>query len=774
MAAAKTADGDEGLQGVGATGKAPRTRLKDAESLDTIYKKLVSADDESARNRASVDAMFDGEPPYDDAELEAAGQSQRCNLDFGEGLGALDAALTGYYDLTNSVDVLARVYTTHGADAAERAEWEQVMSEEVHRTIKEWSEFESLFQRLCTEIVKHGVGIVFHPNDATWQFESSGWSGFRIPRTTKASEEKIEIAIAERTYPVHELYRFIDRAQVDPGWNIKEVERALVLAKNPDSKNVRRDWEALQRDLKNNDLGASYEASKGVKVIHAWVREFSGKVSHYISLQNGSNADFLYKKADRFPSMSACFTIFTYGVGNGYYSSIRGLGYRIFPSIQVCNRLRGQAVDGAMFASSVMVQPENEKASQDLELTYVGPYAVLPPNFKVIPVTLPNVANQVLPVIQDLSMLVQNNTGSYRPRAVASDGQERTAKEVTLQAQHEAMLSTAALNLFYLPWGRLLTSVVMRLVSSKLRVEDQGGKEAAAFIKRCLARGVPKEALDKIDRVDPVRAIGYGSAAMRGMAFDEMLTLAGSLDELGKNRLLRDKFASKLGGYHAVDAYLPRLENVSRQPVDAKIAEFENSMFRRGEEMSVRDGENDAVHAAMHAPLIIEAMAAIDEALQTEQPDWNALQQIVTFLRVAVPHTAQHTEKVLADPLHEKEAKQLKQLLQHADAKTEAATAGLQKALAAQQEQAAAEQAQQPPQADPKTQKMLQESQTKQQIAVQESQSKLQQKAMESQQRMGIRDVQAAQKMRQSREKSEQARAFPTSAASKARAPRAK
>ena len=57
------------------------TSVKNAVSL---YVKLVQADEESARKRSKLDAMFDGVPPYDHAVLKSTGQGARTNVNFGE------------------------------------------------------------------------------------------------------------------------------------------------------------------------------------------------------------------------------------------------------------------------------------------------------------------------------------------------------------------------------------------------------------------------------------------------------------------------------------------------------------------------------------------------------------------------------------------------------------------------------------------------------------------------------------------------------------------
>jgi hypothetical protein len=65
-------------------GSAPSSRIKDPDALHQVFLRLKQADDVNARNRAEVDAMFDGASPWDDNVLRQAGMASRCNLNFGE------------------------------------------------------------------------------------------------------------------------------------------------------------------------------------------------------------------------------------------------------------------------------------------------------------------------------------------------------------------------------------------------------------------------------------------------------------------------------------------------------------------------------------------------------------------------------------------------------------------------------------------------------------------------------------------------------------------
>ncbi|NBO27306.1 MAG: hypothetical protein EBU96_11070, partial [Actinobacteria bacterium] len=144
------------LETITDSGKPPRSRIKDAKSAHSIFLTMRNADDSSAIDRQKVQAMLDGEPPYNPSQLKSLGQGYRANLNFGEAAAALETSLAAYSDLVNSVDKLALVKTSEG-DPSQRAEWESIIAEEFHRTLVDWDEFYYKQQLLAHQFVAYGV-----------------------------------------------------------------------------------------------------------------------------------------------------------------------------------------------------------------------------------------------------------------------------------------------------------------------------------------------------------------------------------------------------------------------------------------------------------------------------------------------------------------------------------------------------------------------------------------------------------------------------------------
>jgi hypothetical protein len=747
------------------TGAAPKCRVDNVDAGRAIYLATKKADEGSSRNRALIDSMFNGAPPFNANDLIEMGQGDRTNLDFGDAAALKDQALAGYYDLTSSVDKLARVQTSHGAPE-QQAEWNEIISEEFHRTLREWKEFEFNHQRLCDYFVSHGVGVTFFEDEVDWRWRVAGLSEFRIPRATRANEHEIEVAMADREYRADELYAFIKDPEIAEqlGWDVKTTRSAIQRSCQEDQSMSLGDWEKLEVELKNNDILYGHAKSKAVKVVHMWVREFSGKVSHLMFLQDPLNSltkdeKFLFKRENRFESPTNCFVTFCYGVGNGTYHGIRGLGFKIYPHIQVLNRLRCGMVDGALLSSSLIVQPSDSssRAIDDLTLTYYGPYALFPPGLKIVEKAVPNLQQNIIPVISDMAMQMQNNAGAYQTRAAGADGQSRTAYEVRSQLQKEATLSSASINLFYHPWKRLLAEVYHRLARVDYSALEPGGREAIDFRKRCIKRGVPLEAIIKVKQVDPVRAIGYGSPQMRTAAVDETMSIFGSLDEQGRINLLRDRIACRFG-QEVVDRYLPPPNTNLRPPLDYKIAVLENATMSSGSPIPVSPGENHFIHAGTH----LQALDQLDQAIASGQANpQNALTAMQNFL----PHTQEHVAALGQDLVRKDQVALMTQRLQQLGASSKRLQDELQAQAENEQKGAEAEAQRQQTameadyramqekiakmeQLSPEAQQKLLEKRADMQMKIEKHQIEMQMKAAASQQKMILDDAVAASKVR--------------------------
>ena len=600
------------LQSLDETGKPVETRLKDVKSAISIFKTLFRADEKSATNRARVDAMFDGAAPYNQGSLATSGQPLKTNLNFGEAQRLLDISLSAYVDLYSSLETLVEVSGTMG-EKSQVAPQEEIVADELTHLMRSWPEFHSAYLRLCTTFIKHGVSIAYFDTPDDWKFRVGGFTDILIPRQTPASESCIDVAVGRREYLLHELYAFIrnEGPASSVGWNVNEVKR--VITKN--AKTTGRttttgtgysDYEAMQQEFKNNDIYSGIQ-NPTVSVLHFWVKEMDGSISHYIAAEN-SPKDFMYKKISRYQNAEQAYVMFTYGVGsNGTYHSVRGLGQRIFSHIQTSNRLRCQQIDGAMLSSAVMIQPENQRSLDELQFTYYGAYAVMSPNVKIVEKAIPNLGTAVQPALQDLTDQLQLNTDTVSTYGPNQSSPYRNQMQVSADIDVTTRLSGASLNLFYASWNRLLREMVRRIVTTKRR--DSAVKD---FFDRCRSRGVPEKFITSLDvnRTKAVRSIGNGSFANRMLALRELQGISGQFDDVGRRNLTRDIVSTRVG-HDLADRYVPA-EVQKRPTVDVKIAFFENQQLQQGQNVPVIASEMHGTHLEIHVPVLNQMIEALN------------------------------------------------------------------------------------------------------------------------------------------------------------------
>ena len=719
-------------------GKAVETRLKNVKCAISIFQTLAKADEKSSVNRARIDAMFDGSAPYNQTNLVASGQPLKTNLNFGEAQRLLDISLSSYVDLYSSLERLVEVQGTLG-EQSEITPSEEIVADELTHLMRSWPEFHSAYLRLCTTFIKHGVGIAYFDTPDDWKFRVGGFSDILIPRQTPSSESCIDIAVGRREYLLHELYAFVKNpeAAAKVGWDVDEVKR--IISKNVSTKG--RDgssggvdnYEVLQQEMKNNDIYQGIQ-NPTVSVLHFWVKEMDGSVSHYMAAENQPK-DFMYKKVSRYESAEQAYVMFSYGVGsNGTYHSIRGLGQRIFAHIQTSNRLRCQQIDGAMLASAVMIQPEDQRSLDELQFTYYGAYAVMSPNVRIVEKAIPNLGTAVQPALQDLTQQLQLNTDTISTYGPNQSSPYRNQMQVATDVDVTSRLSGASLNLFYASWNRLLREVVRRVVTTK-----KSGKEIKDFYVRCAKRGVAPEFIKTLDvsRTKAVRSIGSGSRADRMLALRELQGVSGQFDDVGRRNLTRDIVSTRVG-HDLADRYAPANEE-KRPTVDVKIAFFENQQLQEGGSIPVISNEMHGTHLEVHVPVLSQ----IIEAINTGDAD---PMQVLPMLQSFYQHISDTAQLAAGDPALEPLVKDTKQVLQYAEEAINNTMKAVQKMERDQRE----EQGVGGPEAEMAEQDAkVEEHQIKMQIAQEKAELDMAIKQKKHEQEMAIRDAKAALEFRE-------------------------
>lgn len=723
------------------TGKIIKSRLPDSESAFSVFNAFRQNDQIASLDRARANAVIDGFAPYNQGDLEAAGQGERFNVNWGDANAAVNASLVAYNDLTNSTDTLVR-FSTKWGDKSSRMETEMKMAEAFSwLNRKLWgAEYEYWSQLNASFFVKEGPSLVYFPNMKDWRYRSARIGEFLIPGDTFASEEYFDICFLCEQVRVHELYGYIkdERKAKRLGWNVAAVKDAIINYCGPDAQNVTSNqWERIEELLKNKDYSYSYARSEKVRIVHCLVKEYDGTVSHHIMLEQFPEIEYLYTRVSAYKKMHHFLTLFKSEIGNGYLKSIRGLGYKGFAYWNAINRLKCQLAESAAMSGTFAVQPGDEVDFDKLQVIQYGPYAVIPAGLKKFDWVSPNLNTSLIPAIQYFNNQLDNNTGSYATRQVAPST-ERTKFEVQAQIATEATLTTGQMNMYYLSLKRVYTEQIRRLKNfgKTYYRNEPGGEEAYEFFLRLKEMGVPRTAFDQIYDTEPVRAIGYGSAGNRLLALDKLTSKLGMMDPVGRNNALRADTAATLGTSE-VDQFFPKAGPDQRPVIDKKIAILENGDLAQGHPVEVEPNEDHYVHAVVH----LNDAQSIEQQINDQKL---VPEQGLPFLSTMIPHVAQHLQYLGQDMSRKAEVAQLNKIFPRIVQFTKGIAQNVQKQQLAQ---AQAQQEMQQPQTEDKIKMMKAQAEIQRDNAV--TQSKIKNKALEVHQSLVLKDLKHSQEITQ-------------------------
>jgi len=628
-------------------GQAPASRLNDAKDVQDMAKQIIRADETRSKTRAKLKGLIDGNPPYSAAELRRTGQSYRTNVNFREGESYLNQGVSAFYDVFSEVPTYATIKVRHGT-TDESARYGRIITEEFDKLLKQDDDFDYLMQLSQHEMVLYGIGPMVFEDTTDWRCKAIKASNLLVPDGTKSNVSDWSVAVIRATYHVYELFAFIqnEEAAKKAGWSVAAARKAIMDAAPDDHLSTGQSWEWHQQQIRNNDLSFSAKCDM-VTVNHVYYREFpsgdnsEGAISHCIINERGEVKQFLFRKIGRYKNWNEVCHCLYYDKGDGQHHSVKGMGIKMFATLELKNRLKCTLVDAAQARSSILIQPQSANDLNRMNIVQMGGYSVLPNNFSVHQTSQAGVLDAPMAVDKDLGGMLQGSLSSYRPR-LEKDGNPRTATEIDAMMSQQSTLGKTQLNRYYSQLDMLFAEKYRRAINPSFTKELPGGVLALKFQKACRDRGVPRACMDKTIQIHTTRSAGRGSPYAKQAVMSQLMGLATMLPEGGRQSVIKDYIAS-LAGYSSVEHYFPTpTVDVSTQE-EQQHAAYENILFKSGGIIPTSSGDNHAIHAAAHLQAGTEA-AEVLNGQQGVNPE-----EVATFLRALLEHTSGHLGEVAQD-----------------------------------------------------------------------------------------------------------------------------
>lgn len=659
-----------------------RGRLKSAADLATTHITLFNEDLYSSQKRAMVQASAGGDSPRDQGSLVRKGLGGSANINWGTLGQVLEESMMPYWRLLETLDTfISTPLKQDFLDVKMRSIVEPILAEGFTRMLIKWPSFRPRWCQMVNLYVSEGVALPIHNDPYSWMWIVKGMDDLKFPRDTPADVNYLDIITCQEymrpdelmskitaedegeeayneAFPPEAEIEIVETPEIGESTETPMEADDIVIEDKPavvqsPEKGYKRYWnkravveaiketsgssgldtndpEAVAKAWKNNDISYGITANT-VRVIHGYVRELDGTVSHYISRFDGQG-DFLYRCEGKFDNISELITAFIENVGtNGNFHSIRGLGYKMFSSTTGQNKMINKLLDNAMFSATPHISTDNEDLAVEKMMVPMGPYMLMASGLAFQETYHQDVNAGLSPALQVINGLVQARSASSAPVLSAqSDRTRKTATQVETETEMQGSLQASSFSMFMAAWERLLCTTFKRVCRADYLPTDPGGQEVHKLYRWLLTRLQPLgvtstdqvvEILQNVDfdAMEVNSGIGKGSASERRSVVTALNNaLGGQLDPEGQ-RFLNRLTAASYAGFHIANQLVPD-EPGLRPPMDAQVAQMENSLMSLGQPPAFEPNQDHFVHLEKHTEFLNTINEGFGEQIKALKP----------------------------------------------------------------------------------------------------------------------------------------------------------
>jgi hypothetical protein len=675
----------------------PKSRVKSIEATRNRILELKEGDKRRSNRRALIQALIDGEPPYDEEEMAACGRGDDANINFRGAEGRVAAATTPYYELDFGVPTAISLNLEYGDGklAKEKlSEWAATISQRITDLLWAWSGYKLKKRMSHYQMVVYGHGPIIWPKKRGWHFEAKRDDSVWVADNADCDLDHLEeMAIPGHFNPV-ELWKLVDNAPDDSGWDKKMVKQAIRKAAPKTFKDTYHNaWSQYEASLRRGDTLWNNKAAR-IYYTGYYVKEFSGKITYCIVLDTTPNDeeknkkgeeidDFVFKKVGWFDSFHQIICPFHFDVGpDEHWWSVKGLGPKIYDGSDTENRFLCTLLNNAASSSGMMLQAKSGQALQTIQQTPIvraNGVTYIPPDWEVQP--MPNNVRMDGPidVLKIVTNLMNSNTGQYEQ---IDNPPQPTLGQQEILEKGQSALTRGQYDWYYAFSDDAHKETVRRMFDPNLNEKDSGGEEALEMRRKLVEEDeIPEEVLkfENFKNIHASRGVGYGSPQMQHIVGQQLIQMAGTMSEEGRQNAFRMNGAVLVGQTN-VDRFWPKFEEMGVPNDQEAWATFENNVLRMPQaQLEVTPNQNSVVHFITH----FKDMMAHLQQVKAGQGDPVSL---ITHLDNGGAHNHNHLEKIQADPTRKEQYKQFNKMHVMLAKLTDQVKKQVQKAVQSQQQ----------------------------------------------------------------------------------------
>jgi hypothetical protein len=666
-----------------------------AQDVENVIWNLKISDLLRQQNRALIDGLFNGMPPYTPQEQE----QNRINTNVND-LTANRVFHDAARQFSNAFLTPANYFTVRldSGPRHKRDGWSQIITTEINRRMKRSQRYRQTLRNVFAQLVLHGVGPVTWPDKYGWIPNMHAMYDVLVPSNTLITLENLSYFAIYRRYTAAQLTKLTSGPKVDRGWQMDVVKACLRWVQKqtgPTIASTDQDYtpERMMEDIKSN---SAFYNSDAVPTVNSWDvyyladedRQFGWKRRIILDTPNPADASdakvsaetkniidgrnqFLYTSEDRtYADRMEEIIHFQFADGSVVapfrYHSVRSLGFLLYALCHLQNRLRCKVTDATFENLLNYIQVDSIDEAERLKKIDLINMGFLPPGWKFVNQTERWQVNQQL--LQLMLNLMRQDTAESSPTFNQQFGQndnsqvEKTATQITAEINKASSTIGTILQEAYGQQEPQYREICRRFCRPNSR--DLDSRE---FRKACLRQGVPEEMLDS-ERwtISAERVLGNGSKQMEIAQSQLIMQQYPLLDPDGQRVALRTFLTAATSDPALVDQLKPETPIVVTESVHD--AELSAATLLAGIPMGLKQGVNHGEYAATLLGAMNVELKKIEASGNVGTPDDVAgLQNIAGLTIDGQPiqgnGAAAHIQILAQDPQQKQQVKQLSDLL---------------------------------------------------------------------------------------------------------------
>lgn len=521
--------------------------FKTGESLEQVIWYMRQASYPRSENRALINSLFNGAPPFSLKELDDSGASTNVN-----DLSASVIDHAARRQVWNALCVPTPIFSIDNLDYGptyKKREWASTITKKINRPLLASPDFLDLRDGIGAQMILHGIGPSVWQNDYSWCPVEVGIEDVLIPANTLRSLKNLPFFAVFRQYTGPMLWKMTHGPSVDPAWNMPLVDKCLdwidqqsktLLSGNwpnvwsPEKQEER--WKEDSGCYANdavptvdcydfffwNDDGKESGWNRRM-ILDSWGQPGPGMNAQEMSPTSRkfdySKGKFLYDSGDRVYSDKLSKIIhFQFGDASAVapfrYHTVRSLGFLLYAVCHLQNRLKCRFSD-SVFESMMQYFRINNPADVDrLSKVDLIDKGFLPEGLQFVPPEQRWKTDQglVSEAFQMNRQTMADMSSSFRQDFdEGQGGAEETATRTMAKVNSAAALVGSMLNRIYAYENFRHVEIARRFC-----IRDSKDPDVKRFRVECLREGVPEEALDSERwQIKTTRVIGGGDRTIQ-------------------------------------------------------------------------------------------------------------------------------------------------------------------------------------------------------------------------------------------------------------------